>query len=228
MTALIVAAVVGLLAGCTEAKQPKTAADTLEEGKLMQLPEPDRDGEISFEAATQNRRSRRVFEDKAITRKQLGQLLWCAQGMTDPQGLKIVPSAGATFPLEVYAVVGKVEGMEPGLYRYLAEAHSLEVVKVSDLRAGLAAAALSQQFIARAPATIVIAADYGRTAGRYGQRAVRYVHMEVGHAGQNIYLQCETLGLGTCAIGAFEDSAVKKLLGIKEEPLYLMPVGYAK
>lgn len=193
----------------------------------MKLPEPDIEGKMPFEAAVQNRRSRRSFNDKTVSLKQLGQLLWSAQGRSDSRGFKTIASAGATFPLEVYAVTGEVDGLEPGLYRYLGETSSLELVKEGDLRKQLAAAALSQQFIARAPVTIVIAADYARTSGRYGQRAERYVHMEVGHAGQNIYLQCEVLGLGTCAVGAFDDEAVKQLLGIKEEPLYLLPVGYA-
>lgn len=192
------------------------------------LPEPSRDGRMSFEAAVQGRRSRRAFKDKAISEGQLGQLLWSVQGETDSRGLKAVPSAGATFPLEVYAVVGSVEGLEPGIYRYNGGAHSLELAGQGDIRRELAAAALGQQFVARAPATIVIAAVYERTAGRYDRRAERYVHMEVGHAGQNVYLQCETLGLATCAIGAFDDDAVKEVLGIPEEPLYLLPVGHAK
>jgi SagB-type dehydrogenase family enzyme len=192
------------------------------------LPEPCRDGKISFEAAVQGRRSRRSFKDRAITQQQLGQLLWSAQGQTDSRGLKAVPSAGATFPLEIYAVVGNVEGLEPGIYRYAGADHSLEPAGQGDIRRELASSALGQQFIARAPATIVLAADYGRTAGRYGRRAQRYVHMEVGHAGQNVYLQCEALGLGTCAIGAFDDEGVKEVLGIREEPLYLLPVGYGK
>lgn len=194
----------------------------------MQLPEPRKDGPMSLEKALDKRRSRRAFEDRGITLDQLGQLLWSAQGMTDTRGLKASPSAGATFPLEFYVAVGEVEGMKPGLYHYLWEIHALEVIRKSDLRSELAQAALSQQFVARAPATIIMAAVYERTSARYGSRAERYVSMEIGHAGQNIYLQCEALNLGTCAIGAFEDAAVRDVLGIEEEPLYLMPVGYAK
>ena len=192
----------------------------------MKLSEPTKDGKMSLEAVIEMRRSRRSFKERKITAGQLGQILWCAQGVTDTRGLRAAPSAGATFPLEIYAVAGEVEDVEPGLYRYFREHHSLEVVKKGDLRKELARAALSQMFVARAPATIVVAADYDRTAGRYGERAGRYVHMEAGHVGQNIYLQCEALGMGTCAVGAFDDSAVKEILGVGEEPLYLMPVGY--
>jgi SagB-type dehydrogenase family enzyme len=190
----------------------------------MKLPRPDRKGAIPLERAIDLRASRRAFEDSGITLAQLSQLLWCAQGEVDGGG-RAVPSAGATFPLEVYAVAGRVEGLAAGLYRYDGGNHSIELTVEGDLRSGLAKAALSQGFIVRAPATIVIAADYERTAGRYGGRAERYVHMEVGHAGQNIYLQCEALGLATCAVGAFDDASVKRLLRMDEEPLYLMPVG---
>lgn len=221
------------LAGCTDAQespeiQKGAEPGALEEGDMIQLPEPKLDSDKSLEAAVNARRSRRVFADRAITVEQLGQILWCAQGVTDPKGHRAAPSAGATQPLEAYAVVGKVEGLEPGFYHYLPESHSLERVKEGDLRAQLAAAALSQQFIAKAPATVVIAAEYERTAARYGGRTERYVHMEIGHVGQNVYLQCESLGLATCAVGAFEDAQVKELLCIKEEPLYILPVGYAK
>lgn len=230
---IFLTAIVILLSGCTEAQesaQDESGAEpaVTQEGNVMQLPEPKLDSDKSVEAAINARRSRRVFQERAITTEQLSQVLWCAQGVTDARGLKAAPSAGATFPLELYAVVGNVQGLEPGLYRYDCESHTLERVKEGDLRAGLARAALSQQFIAKAPATVVIAAEYERTAGRYRGRAERYVHMEVGHVGQNVYLQCESLGLATCAVGAFDDAGVKELLGIKEEPLYILPVGYAK
>jgi len=136
-----------------------------------------------------------------------------------------VPSAGATFPLIVYIVIGKVEGVPAGLYRYRPDGHCLEALSQEDLRNDLSRGAFGQAMIAKAPITIVIAADYSRTTDRYGQRGVRYVDMEVGHAGQNIYLECEVLGLGTCAVGAFNDKAVKELLDIAEQPLYIMPIG---
>ncbi len=194
----------------------------------MRLPEPTLDGEESLETTIAARRSRRAFQDRAITCKQLGQVLWSAQGITDRRGHRAAPSAGATFPLEVYAVVGRVEGLEPGIYHYMLDSHSLELVRKGDLRARLTEAKLAQSFIAQAPVIIAVAAEYGRTAATYGSRTERYVHMEVGHVGQNIHLQCESLRLGTCAVGAFQDLGVKEVLGIDEEPLYLMPVGYAR
>lgn len=157
--------------------------------------------------------------------KELGQLLWAAQGITSDWGGRSAPSAGATYPLEIYVVAGNVENLQTGLYQYLPQGHSLKLISNVDLRNQLTAAAFGQHMIKNAPATIVIAADFARTTRRYGNRGIMYVHIEVGHSGQNIYLQAEALDLGTVAIGAFDEKQVKNLLGIKENPLYIMPVG---
>ncbi len=160
--------------------------------------------------------------------EQAAQLLWAAQG-TGVDGVtgasRTAPSAGATHPMEIYLIAGRVNGLEPGVYRYRYDEHSLEKTASGDLREGLAAAALSQQFIASAPASIVLAADYDRTTSRYGDRGIRYVHMEVGHITQNISLQCESLDLGGVAVGAFDDEKVKELLMLEEEPLMIFPIG---
>jgi len=118
------------------------------------------------------------------------------------------------------------EGLKPGLYKYRNKEHSLELIKEGDLRPALSTAALGQDMILKAPATIVVAAVFERTGARYGARAERYVHMEAGHVGENIMLQATALGLGTVPVGAFNDGEVKRLLGIKEDPLYLFPVGW--
>ncbi|MFH1421219.1 MAG: SagB/ThcOx family dehydrogenase [Planctomycetota bacterium] len=194
----------------------------------MTLLEPDKKGTLSVEEAINNRRSVREFEKAPITLKHVSQLLWAAQGKTSNNGFRAAPSAGATFPLEVYLVAGEVEGLDTGLYKYIVSSHKLEKVKNGDIRKSLFEAALLQDFILKAPASIVIAAVYERTAARYRDRAPRYVYIEVGHVGENIYLQCESLALGTVAVGAFDDAKVKKALGIKEEPLYIMPIGKKK
>ena len=155
--------------------------------------------------------------------EQVSQLLWAASG--ENQYGRTSPSAGATYPLEIYLVVGEVEGLEPGIYQYSPTGHSLEKIKEEDVRNKLARAALGQGMIARAPIDIVIAANYHRTTGHYGQRGIRYVQMEAGHVGQNLHLQTAALNLGTVMIGAFQDTAVKEALGIKEDPLYIIPVG---
>jgi len=126
----------------------------------------------------------------------------------------------------VYLVAGDVENIEPGIYRYLYYDHSLVQVAAGDRREQLAAAALCQGFIAEAPTSIVLAAEYERTTARYRERGIRYVHMEAGHVAQNICLQATALGLGSVIVGAFEDENVKELLEIEEEPLMIVPFGY--
>ena len=194
--------------------------------KEVKIPSPVLKGRVSLEETLAKRRSRREYKEKALTLQEVAQLLWAAEGMTADWGGRTTPSAGATFPLEVYLVAGNVENLAAGLYHYQPSSHSLVKVLEGDLRKGLARAALGQRMVAEAPVTIVIAAVYQRTTGRYGDRGIRYVHMEVGHCGQNVYLQAEAMGMGTVAIGAFSDRMVKDVLKIKEEPLYLMPVGY--
>jgi len=196
--------------------------------ETFKLPAPVPAGPLSLEEALASRRSVRSYRDEPLQLPWVGQILWAAQGITlDTRGYRTAPSAGATFPLEVYLVAGRVDGLEPGLYRYVPAGHLLAKVLDGDLRNELAGAALGQSQVAGAPAVFVIAADYGRTSPRYGDRAVRYVHMEAGHAGQNISLQALAYGLGTVMVGAFSDENVKSLLRLpaNEDPLYIIPVG---
>jgi len=202
-----------------------------EDLSLYLLPSPRKSGEVSVEEALAGRRSQRVFTDEPLTALQLSQMMWAANGVSSTSGqrtLRTAPSAGATFPLTIYAVVGNVEGLQPGVYRYAVYAHGLQPVSDSDVRAHLRSAALGQSMVENAPLTIAIAADFSKTTDRYGERGIMYTHMEVGHVGQNIYLQAEALGLGTCAIGAFTDDRVGNVLQLpaNEVPLYLMPVGH--
>jgi len=196
-----------------------------EEPLEVKLPEPRPSGEMSVEEALAARRSVRSYQDEALSLTELAQLLWAAQGITAHWGGRTAPSAGATYPLEVYAVVGEVTGLEAGVFHYRPDGHLFVRRTAGDLRGDLASAALGQEWVREAPVSLVIAARYERTTERYGERGVRYVHIEVGHAGQNIYLQAEALGLGTVIVGAFDDQDVKTLLGIEEEPLAIMPVG---
>jgi len=197
------------------------------------LPLPRLKGEVSLEEAIASRRSIRDYLDKPLSLEQLAQLLWAAQGITDvTRSFRAAPSAGATYPLELYVVVGEggVTGLEAGVYHYDPRAHVLVLVKKGDVREDLARACLNQPWVREAPVSIVIVAVYSRTTARYGDRGVRYVHIEVGHVGQNIYLQATALGLGTVAVGAFYDEEVRKIVGAKdaEHPLYVMPVGVPK
>lgn len=204
--------------------------------RVVYLPMPRiRRDVLSVEEALAYRRSIRSYRDEPLTIEQLSQLLWATYGITDPRrGFKTCPSAGATYPLVIYVVIGEkgvVLGngsyLKAGSYRYDPYSHSIELVKEGDLRAELAQAALGQEWVREAPINIVICAVYERTTRVYGERGYRYVYMEVGHAGQNIYLEATAIGLGTVVVGAFYDDAVRVIIGAKpnEHPLYIVPVG---
>lgn len=191
------------------------------------LPPVESKGDLSLEEAIQLRRSVREFGRGRLDLADVSQLLWSAQGITARGGFRTAPSAGALYPLELYVVVGDIEGLPAGVYRYLPETHELVHVASGDLRRPLASAARGQSSVRRAPAVLVIASVYKRTTGKYGQRGRRYAHMEVGHAAQNVYLQSTARGLGTVFVGAFDDTEVQDVLGLPpdHEPLGLMPVG---
>jgi SagB-type dehydrogenase family enzyme len=191
------------------------------------LPRPELDGDVSLEAALARRRSIRDFESDALTLKEVGQLLWAAQGVTARDGSRSAPSAGALYPLELYLAAGAVEGLEAGLYHYVPKTHALNRVGSRDVRPELAAAAVEQEWLADAPVVLLIAAEPERTTSEYGPRATRFVHMEVGYASQNVYLQATALGLVTVAVGAFHEVGVSRLVGLSSgrKPLLLMPVG---
>ncbi len=191
------------------------------------LPPPAWDSPLAVEAAIASRRSLRDFGPGAITLQEIGQILWAAQGITNRAGYRTAPSAGALYPLEVSLIAGNVHSLPPGLYRHNPRAHALDPVAAGDRRAAIAEAALSQRWIADAAAILVIAAVEERTTVKYGRRGVRYVHIETGHAAQNVYLQAAALGLGTTIVGAFDDAAVTEVADLRHEetPLCLLPIG---
>ena len=192
-------------------------------GERIKLPEPCNTSNTSVETALSQRRSIRAYSGDKLTIEEVSQLLWSAQGITAPWGGRTAPSAGALYPLELYLVVGDVEGIDKGVYQYRPEEHELEKVTDGDIRAELADAALGQECVRDGAIDLVFTAVYERTIGKYGESGIRYAHMEVGHAAQNVYLQAVSLDLGTVVIGAFDDSKVKKVvnLGERENPLYI-------
>jgi SagB-type dehydrogenase family enzyme len=201
-------------------------AMTLAAPDALLLPPPRPASPVSVEEALASRRSVRHFADAPLTLADAAQLVWAAQGITHAEGLRTAPSAGALYPLEIYLVAGTVAAAPAGVYRYLPAHHRLERTVAGDLRRALAAAAFHQNWIAEAPAMIVIAAVVRRTRLKYGERGERYVPIEAGHAAQNVGLQAVALGLGATLVGAFADAEVKRLLGLtEEEPLLLVPVG---
>jgi SagB-type dehydrogenase family enzyme len=196
----------------------------------ISLPPTQEPGRMSLKEAIARRRSIRDFTSEPITLAELSQILQAAGGISDTTwGGRTVPSAGATYPLEIFVLCGQncVTGLDAGIYHYNVDTQTLTFHQRGDARLELSRAALSQSFIYDAPVDIVICAEYARTARRYGNRAERYVHFEVGHAGQNIYLQATALGLGTVAVGAFYDERVSEVLHLKKSlnPLYIMPIG---
>ena len=195
--------------------------------RSVPLPEPSVAGASSVEQLLAQRRSRRDYKAAAIELAEIGQLLWAAQGVTHSQGLRTAPSAGALYPLELYVVTGPIEGLARGVYHYDPGHHQLLKTSDDDLRDALARSAFSQAWIKQAPTVIVFTADYERTANKYGKRGKRYVHIEVGHASQNLFLQSEALGLATVVVGAFNDEEVANILRLPSElqPLLLMPIG---
>jgi SagB-type dehydrogenase family enzyme len=202
-----------------------------QEVTVIPLPAPRLDSPASIERTLSQRRSVRDFAARPLTLEAVAQLLWAAQGLSEPAaGLRTAPSAGARYPLETYLVAGTVDGLPAGLYRYRPADHALEEVRPGDFRRPIAAAALRQSFVQDAPATLVLTAAFSRSEGRYGARAARYVPMEVGAAAQNVALQAVALALGTVFVGAFQDEAVTRALDLppRHAPMAILPIGYPR
>jgi SagB-type dehydrogenase family enzyme len=226
--ALAAAALLGALPlGCSAGRARRAAAApqaqvTPTARARQPLPPPRTTGPVSLEESLARRRSVRELGGEPLSHDELGQLLWAAQGTTSPDGLRSAPSAGALYPLELYVATAE------GAYHYLPDSHALEQTAAGDLRPELWRAALSQEPVRQAPAVFVVAGVYERTARKYGsERAPRYVHLEAGHAAQNLLLEAVAMGLGAVPIGAFDDAAIQLALGLPPEqrPLYVIPVG---
>jgi SagB-type dehydrogenase family enzyme len=193
----------------------------------ISLPLPRQVGTVSVEEALNRRRSVREYGPGPLTLEEVGQLLWAAQGITEPVGLRTTPSGGALYPLEIYVATGEVIGLPPGIYRYRPRHNELEQVMADDRRRALAAAAMGQRWVQKNAAVLAIVAAYERTTTKYGERGLRYVHLEAGHAAENVYLQATALGLATVLVGAFEERQLATFLGLPphHQPIALMPVG---
>jgi len=210
--------------------------------EVIPLPAPRHESGTSIERAINLRRSIRAFADAPLSIPEISQLLWAAQGFTQERkepprmwnpkyewqgGYRTAPSAGALYPMEIYLLAGNVEGLAKGVYKYVPKNHSLKKIAGVDKRAELSAAALKQPSIEKAAAVVVMAGVYERASFKYGERAERYVHIEVGSIAENVYLQGVALGIGTVVIGAFADKDVKNVLQLPEDesPLAIMPLG---
>lgn len=198
------------------------------------LPNPQISTKISVENAIQNRHSIRQYTNESLSLQDISQLLWAAQGITNNKTkFRAAPSAGHTYPLEIYIMVGKggVNGLEGGLYHYDPLNHRLEKTLNGDLRADFSKAAHGQQWVNDAPVNIIITGVYSKMINKYkdGKLSTRFVDMEAGHVGENIYLEVEARNLATVAIGSFYEDRVMELLHLpaNETPLYIYPVGHS-
>ena len=198
--------------------------------EAIKLPPPAKQGGMALAEALAARRTVRRFANRPLDMAQISQLLWEADGLSDPRGHRTSPSAGATYPLDLYLVVGErgVTDLPAGIYHYLVAAHALEPLAPGEGRAAVARACQNQTWMTEAPVLVVITGEYGRCAARYGERGIRYTHMEAGNVSQNLFLAAEALGLGAGIVGAFEDKALAQALKLPapHEPLLIMPVGY--
>ncbi|MCX7944897.1 MAG: SagB/ThcOx family dehydrogenase [Deltaproteobacteria bacterium] len=193
----------------------------------IKLPQYNTTGKISIEETLKKRRSVRKFTDASISIEEISQLLWAAYGLTTSDGRKTTPSAGATYPLEIYIAVRKADKLKPGLYRYLPESHSLKLIKEGDILSQVSDTTYQPEMCKDAPIHIIITAVIERTTSVYGQRGIRYIHMEAGHSAQNISLQGVALNIGSVLVGAFDDEKLLRVLelGKGEIPLYIIPMG---
>ncbi len=196
----------------------------------IELPKPKYGG-ITVEEALKKRRSIRNYSTKPISKAQLSQLLFAAQGVTGKmygKALRTAPSAGALYPFEIYVIINNVQDLPRGIYHYSVLDHALELVKSGDFRGQITNAGLDQEMLGDAGVTFVLSAIFDCVRHKYGERGFRYVYMEAGHISQNIYLQAVSLGLGSVCAGAFLDERVNQLIdvdGQKEAVVYLHAVG---
>lgn len=200
---------------------------------LLPLPEV-RENISSIEQVLLLRRSVRDFVNQSVSINDLSQILWACYGLSSGfRGFKTTPSAGATYPLDVYAVIkeeavrlSKESFVEAGVYRYDPEKHCLNLVKKGDYSCSLMNACLGQRWVRDAVFNVVLVAVFERTTSYYGERGERYVWIEVGHAAQNVYLEAVALGLGCVAIGAYYDDKVAEIVNAKEGvPAYVLSIG---
>lgn len=200
------------------------------EKNIYRLPEPNLEANACLNPILQQRRTNRAFASRPVSITEVAQLLWAAQGITSREGYRTAPSAGALYPLELHLVAGKVEGLPTGGYRYDPARHALDAEVPGDLRHAIAEAALQQDWIAQAPAIVVVSAVNARTTAKYGRRGIRYVYMEAGHTSQNLLLQAVALGLAGATVGAFDDERLQQVLNLPEEehPLVILTVGYPR
>ncbi|MBD3206320.1 SagB/ThcOx family dehydrogenase [Candidatus Bathyarchaeota archaeon] len=201
------------------------------EKPVTDLPEPGSVElrEVSVNEAINNRVSVRSYSEKALSLKELSYLLWSTQGVKDviqrPSTLRTVPSAGARHCFETFILVNRVDGLDPGLYRFIAIEHKLQEVNLSpEITEEITKACFNQRFVKQSAVTFIWTAVAYRMMWRYGERGYRYMHLDAGHVCQNLYLSAENIDSGVCAIAAFHDDQLNNLLGINGEEQFAIYV----
>jgi SagB-type dehydrogenase family enzyme len=220
LSALVLVAVV--TAGCVSSAPPEVMDETQRYSESFELAEPELSGSSSLEQTLEERRSTRDFTAEEVPLDTIGQLFWAGQGITDDVGHRTAPSAGARYPIELYAISAST------FMHYLPEGHRVEQRTDTTTLSLLSAAAFQQGFVSDAPLVLVITAVPVRTEAEYGAVAHDLVNREAGHVAQNILLQATSLGLAAVPVGGFDPAEVARLLALApgEDVLYLLPVGY--
>ena len=201
------------------------------EATLIDLPEPEslQVPALDVRAAIEQRVTRRRYADQAYTLQELSFLLWCTQGVKQvterPATLRTVPSAGARHAFETYLLINRVEGVRPGVYRYIALEHALLEIDLSDdVNQRATDACFFQKQVQTSAVTFFWAAALERMAWRYTERGYRYLHLDAGHVCQNLYLAAEVIGAGVCAIAAFDDEVLNQTLKLDGENNFVVYV----
>ncbi|MBC8527603.1 MAG: SagB/ThcOx family dehydrogenase [Candidatus Cloacimonetes bacterium] len=193
--------------------------------KIIKLPQANFKGGISLEETLQKRRSRRRYRSEALSKKELSQILWSAQGITKEPIFRTAPSAGALYPIDIYVSIINVKDVDSGFYLYIPVEHHLIKIDSNSYKDIIYYFGYRQECLKNPALITLMVADYTKITPRYDERGYRYTFMEAGHISQNIYLQCESLGLGTVAVGAYDEEKLTKLLPVKNDVIYIMPIG---
>ncbi len=207
-----------------------TPAGTGPAADVVSLPKPVLTGGMTLERAMAERRSIRDLKDAPIPMQSLSMLLWAAQGVTDANGHRTTPSARATYPLDVIAIVGNVTGVPAGVYRFDPAAHSLTRMAVGDQRKALVKEAIGQDWIPAAAVLFAITGTPERARAKMGDRAAQFTGLEAGLAAQNLLLEVTSLGLGSTFVGGFDGAKAAIFLGLPagETVHAILPVGVRK
>lgn len=204
------------------------------DSKKVKLPSPESKDRTSLDDCLKMRKSVRSYSEESVSQEQLSYLLWAVAGVQRRERereYRTAPSAGALYPIETYLIVNNVEKLEKGLYHYNVRMHALEVLRLEDLAEEIASAALEQEICSDAAVVFVWTAVFNRSKRKYGQRAFRYVYVDVGHMGQNLALAAASMRLGSCQVGAFFDDEVNGIIGvdgIEESSVYMSVVGHPR